>query len=281
MISAKGESSRSARNRRALPSGRRVWPYVLMGGVIVALSAGAIFWFLRSDYRLPAISFESVKAFFSSPPVAVPPSREASAVKPVARGKNKAAGKAAAQKKKAPAQTKAVGPEELPSLESLRADNENMTQQLQAMAPTGLFVVINTAANRVILRNGDKVEAEMVASCGSGNVLEDPKGGRRWTFDTPRGVFTVKTKVVDPVWIKPDWAFIEEGEPIPRNRADRAMPGEMGDFAIGIGDGYYLHGTLYSRLLGRNVSHGCVRLGDADIDRLYHALNKGDRVYIF
>ncbi len=79
---------------------------------------------------------------------------------------------------------------------------------------------------------------------------------------------TVKTKVADPVWIKPDWAFIEEGEPIPKDRADRAMPGEMGDFAIGIGDGYYMHGTLYKRLLGRNVSHGCVRLGDADIDKL-------------
>ncbi|NTV14812.1 MAG: L,D-transpeptidase [Desulfobulbaceae bacterium] len=149
------------------------------------------------------------------------------------------------------------------------------------MAPKGFYVVINTAGNRVVLHNGDKTEAEMIASCGSGNVLEDPKGGRRWTFDTPRGVFSVKTKVADPVWIKPDWAFIEEGEPIPKDRSLRAEPGMMGDYAIGIGDGYYLHGTLYSRLLGRNVSHGCVRLGDADIDKLFHTLSKGDRVYIF
>lgn len=282
MIFAKVEPSRSARNRRALPRQRRVWPYVLMIMAIVALAVGAIFWFLRDDRRLPVISWESVKAIFHAQPEAIPPaSKVATAEKSVARGKNKVAGKDAARKKKEPEQTKAVGPADTPSLESLRADNDDMTRQLQAMAPTGLFVVINTAANRVFLRNGDKVEAEMVASCGSGNVLEDPKGGRRWTFDTPRGVFTVKTKVADPVWIKPDWAFIEEGEPIPRNRADRAEPGMMGDFAIGIGDGYYIHGTLYSRLLGRNVSHGCVRLGDADIDRLYHALNKGDRVYIF
>lgn len=282
MIFAKGESSRSARNRRALPAGRRVWPYVLMGVVCVALAAGAVFLYWRGDYRLQVFSLESVKGFFSSKPVALSPtSIETKAEKSGARGKSKASGKAVVQKKKAPAQAQVVSPEEPLSLESLRAANENMAQELRAMAPTGFYVVINTAGNRVVLYNGDKVEAEMIASCGSGNVLVDPKGGRRWTFDTPRGVFTVKAKVADPVWIKPDWAFIEEGEPIPRNRADRAEPGMMGDFAIGIGDGYYIHGTLYSRLLGRNVSHGCVRLGDADIDRLYHALNKGDRVYIF
>jgi L,D-transpeptidase YbiS len=282
MIFAKSESSSSVRNRRSLPGRRRVWPYVLMVLALVGLAAGATFWFLSPDLRLPAISLESVRAFFRSQPEAIPPSSQgAAADKPVAHGKNKSSGKVAAQKKKAVAQTQAAGSEVAPSLESLRADNDNMAQQLRAMAPTGFYVVINTAGNRVTLHNGDKVEAEMIASCGSGNVLEDPKGGRRWTFDTPRGVFTVKTKVVDPVWIKPDWAFIEEGESIPKNRADRAEPGMMGDFAIGIGDGYYLHGTLYSRLLGRNVSHGCVRLGDADIDRLYHTLAKGDRVYIY
>lgn len=282
MIFAKDESSRSARNRRALPGKRRVWPYVLMILALVGLAAGASFWFLRDGRRVPVISLDAVRAYFRSQPEAVSPSTKAvEADKSSARGKNKAAGKVAAQKMKVPAQAKSVGPEETPSLESLRADNDNLAQQLQAMTPTGYYVVINTAGNRVMLHNGDKIEADMIASCGSGNVLEDPKGGRRWTFDTPRGVFTVKTKVADPVWIKPDWAFIEEGESIPKNRADRAEPGMMGDFAIGIGDGYYLHGTLYSRLLGRNVSHGCVRLGDADIDKLYHTLNKGDRVYIF
>jgi len=215
-------------------------------------------------------------------PDAIPHAASESVVdKPVARAKKKASGKLTTQNKQTNAQPQAAGAEVSSSMESLRAQNADIAQQLHAMAPSGFYVVINTAGNRVVLHKGDKVEAEMVASCGSGNVLEDPKGGRRWTFDTPRGVHTVKTKVADPVWIKPDWAFIEEGEPIPKNRADRAMPGEMGDFAVGIGDGYYMHGTLYKRLLGRNVSHGCVRLGDADIDRLYHTLAKGDRVYIF
>lgn len=273
----------SARDRRALPSRSR-WPLVILVVAIVAVS-GVIGWAGYSG-RLSGANLPKFLTKYlpgSSGQVATTP-KPVVTPEPVVKGKGKGRGKGRerlASPTKAATDVKTTPPGESPSLETLRSENASMAQELRAMAPTGFYVVINTAGNRVILHNGDKVEAEMIASCGSGNVLEDPKGGRRWTFDTPRGVFTVKTKVVDPVWIKPDWAFIEEGESIPKNRADRAEPGMMGDFAIGIGDGYYLHGTLYSRLLGRNVSHGCVRLGDADIDRLYHTLAKGDRVYIY
>jgi L,D-transpeptidase YbiS len=81
--------------------------------------------------------------------------------------------------------------------------------------------------------------------------------------------------------MKPDWAFIEEGEEIPRDGSGRAEPGVMGDYAVAIGDGYYLHGTLYKRLLGRNVSHGCVRLGDDDIEFIYKTTKIGTRVILF
>jgi len=112
-------------------------------------------------------------------------------------------------------------------------------------------------------------------------VLVDPVGGRTWTFDTPRGQFQVRSKVKNPIWIKPDWAFIEEGEPIPNKTADRAEANVMGDYALGLGRGYFLHGTLYKRLLGRNVSHGCVRLGDEDIEFLYKTAMLGTKVIIF
>lgn len=282
MIFARGDgASRSARSRRALPGQRRRWPYVLMVLVIVGLAAGGTVWFLRDGRRL-AVSIASLKGFFRSQSAKLFPAPGEVAVEaPGTRGKDKGSGKVVPQKKKAPAPASTAGSAAPPSLESLRADNDKMAQQLQAKTPTGYYLVINTAGNRVILHNGDKVEAEMVASCGSGNVLEDPKGGRRWTFDTPRGVYKIKSKITNPVWMKPDWAFIEEGEPIPTNRADRAEPGMMGDFALGIGDGYFIHGTLYTRLLGRNVSHGCVRLGDADLERLYRSLEIGTQVFIY
>jgi L,D-transpeptidase YbiS len=167
------------------------------------------------------------------------------------------------------------------SPDKLAAANDKLRKKMAALAPKGQYVVIDTANNRVYLRDGGRNLREMVASCGSGNVLVDPVGGRTWTFDTPRGQFQVRSKVNNPVWIKPDWAFIEEGEPIPAKGADRAERNMMGDYALGIGDGYFIHGTLYKRLLGRNVSHGCVRLGDDDLEFLFKTANLGTKVIIF
>jgi len=170
---------------------------------------------------------------------------------------------------------KAIAPEKL------AAANDKLRKKMAALAPKGQYVVVDTANNRVSLREGERILREMVASCGSGNVLVDPVGGRTWTFDTPRGQFQVRSKVNNPIWIKPDWAFIEEGEPIPPKGGDRAERNMMGDYALGIGDGYFIHGTLYKRLLGRNVSHGCVRLGDDDLEFLFNTATLGTKVIIF
>lgn len=163
----------------------------------------------------------------------------------------------------------------------LESKNAALRKKLATQAPKGVYVVIDTANNRVYLKKEGQTVREMVASCGSGNVLEDPVGGRKWTFETPRGGFQVRSKITNPIWIKPDWAFIEEGEPIPERSSERAKPGEMGDYALGIGRGYFIHGTMYKRLLGRNVSHGCVRLGDEDLKDLYETAGIGTRVFIF
>ena len=164
---------------------------------------------------------------------------------------------------------------------SLAAANESLSRRIEGLAPPGVFVVVDTAANRVYLRRGREILREMVASCGSGSVLEDPAGKRRWVFDTPRGEFRVQSKLTRPSWVKPDWAYIEEGEPIPSDPRERVFPGMLGEYAVGIGRGYFIHGTLYSRLLGRNVSHGCVRLGDEDLRALVQATSLGSRVIIY
>lgn len=165
--------------------------------------------------------------------------------------------------------------------EQLRAANDRLMKKIAGQRPKDAYLVIDTASNRVSLRQGDTIVRDMLASCGSGNVLEDPASGRRWVFDTPRGQHRIKTKVTNPLWIKPDWAFLEEGKPIPANASQRAEPGAMGDYALGIGNGYFIHGTLYKRMLGRNVSHGCVRLGDEDLAHLYRTVPIGTRVFIF
>jgi L,D-transpeptidase YbiS len=42
-----------------------------------------------------------------------------------------------------------------------------------------------------------------------------------------------------------------------------------------------IHGTLYQRLLGLPVTHGCIRLGDDDLEAVYKILTPGSKVFIF
>ncbi len=172
-------------------------------------------------------------------------------------------------------------PGQKPNAAQVEARIRTLEGKLAALAPKGIHVVVDTGANRLYLKEGDTVVREAVVSCGSGNVLRDPVGGQTWTFDTPRGEYQVQSKVRDPIWMKPDWAFVEEGAEIPKNPARRAERGVLGEYALGIGKGYFLHGTLYTRMLGRNVTHGCVRIGDKDLQVLYGTVPVGAKVFLF
>ena len=83
------------------------------------------------------------------------------------------------------------------------------------------------------------------------------------------------------MWKKPDWAFVEEGKPIPRNPAERFEYGTLGEYALYLGQGYMIHGTLYERLLGRSVTHGCIRLGREDLRVVWKSTAIGTPVYIY
>lgn len=154
-------------------------------------------------------------------------------------------------------------------------------RSLDKLVPSRPYIVIDTHANRLFLRTTERILLDATCSTGSGDTLVDSLSGRRWVFDTPRGVFKIESKSKQPWWRKPDWAFIEENEPIPTNEAERFDPNVMGDYALGFGDGYFIHGTIYERLLGVNVTHGCVRLGSEDLDKLYRQTSLGTYVYIF
>lgn len=160
--------------------------------------------------------------------------------------------------------------------------NSELKKTLSFLLPNSNYIVIDTAKNILYLKRGNKVIHQATVSTGSGSFLIDPKNKeRRWVFDTPRGEFAIKKKIVGPSWVKPDWAFIEEGEDIPKNYYDRFEEGVLGDYALEIGNGYFIHGTLYTRLLGKSVTHGCIRLGDNDLKTVYKATRIGTKVYIF
>lgn len=167
------------------------------------------------------------------------------------------------------------------SLSELKARNRVLKHSLESLKPSGIYIVVDTANNLLYLKDSGRTLRKAVVSSGSGNVLQLPGSRKRWVFDTPRGEFTVKTKTVDPVWTKPDWAFIEDGKGVPRNWKDRIETGVLGYYALGFGNGFFIHGTLYTRLLGRNVTHGCVRVGDADLKAVYEAAPVGTKIFIF
>ena len=152
---------------------------------------------------------------------------------------------------------------------------------LAKLIPRGLYIVIDTHANRLSLRTRDSVILYANCSTGSGGEFVDSTTGRKWIFNTPRGVFKVNSKLAEPWWRKPDWAYLEEGEKPPKDERERYDPEMMGDYAIGFGDGYFIHGTIYERLLGVSVTHGCVRLGSEDLEKLNKQVKIGTPIYIF
>ena len=168
------------------------------------------------------------------------------------------------------------------ALRSLQARYKSLARQLTQLMPAQPYILVDTARNHLYIKRRDQVMLDALASTGSGTILEKPGETKcQWIFDTPRGEFAVQSKLINPVWVKPDWAFIEEGLEIPRSQADRVEPGVLGEYALGFGRGFFIHGTLYTRLLGKNVTHGCIRLNDDDLKSVYRLARVGTPILIF
>jgi L,D-transpeptidase YbiS len=160
-------------------------------------------------------------------------------------------------------------------------ESDKLAKKLDNLTPKGSYILINTTTNTFRLYNKRELVREGNCSTGS-NVKLVKEDDREWMFKTPKGVRRVLYKTKDPVWKKPDWAFIEEGLPVPSmNHDSRYEYGVLGDYSLSLGDGYLIHGTLYQRFLGMPVTHGCVRLGDEDLEVVFKTLTSGSKVFIF
>jgi lipoprotein-anchoring transpeptidase ErfK/SrfK len=68
-------------------------------------------------------------------------------------------------------------------------------------------VVISLADRMLwVIQGGDTL---LVAPVAVGSTRTLRQGGRSWTFSTPRGDATVIAKETDPLWIPPDWHYVE------------------------------------------------------------------------
>lgn len=174
------------------------------------------------------------------------------------------------------------GPMLAEQVAALRVENDRLESRLGKLVPKQRHILVNTTLNRIYVRRGEEVLLDAVCSTGSNTELETSDGSRRWFFSTPRGVFKVRNRMKRPVWVRPDWSFVEEGEPIPPAHApERYERGVLGDYGLYFGDGYLIHGTLFQRFLGQPVTHGCVRVGDEALEKIWNLTRIGTPIYIF
>jgi lipoprotein-anchoring transpeptidase ErfK/SrfK len=159
-------------------------------------------------------------------------------------------------------------------------DIQQLSRKYNAYTSEQPYIVINTTGNRFSLYKNRKLVREGLCSSGANKILQTLK--KTYIFKTPKGKFSITGKRTHPYWHRSDWDFIEQGIPVPpKDDPSRWEEGVLGDYALDLVDGYMIHGTIYKRLMGMPVTHGCVRLGDDDLVIVYNTLNIGSKVYIF
>jgi lipoprotein-anchoring transpeptidase ErfK/SrfK len=207
---------------------------------------------------------------------------------------------------------------------NLQSEVATTEKQLEDLNDSNFVITVSTTENKVYARRDGQLVFEAVCSTGSNSTLRT--GGETKVFRTPIGRFRIQSKEENPMWVPPDWHFVEQaqknglsvvhlqrgqsvggltvsgnsvyqdgyelpqGELIVRGGAviippvgtrQRQFPDVLGNHRLNLGDGYALHGTQNVSQLGRNVSHGCVRLHNDDIARLFAMANVGDEVVIY
>ncbi len=165
--------------------------------------------------------------------------------------------------------------------DELEEENKGLRMFLAAQEDNHMYIVVDTESNRLMLRQGNIVLLTAVCGTGSRQFIES-ETGTSWYFETPMGSFTVLGKERNPVWIRPDWSYVEENMPVPAEKdPDRLVRGVLGKYALLLGNGYKIHGTKWTDLLGTHFTHGCVSLGDDDLEVVYKSAEIGTKVYLY
>jgi hypothetical protein len=162
----------------------------------------------------------------------------------------------------------------------LSKDVQRLSKKYSSYTSDQSYIVINTTDNEFFLYKNKKLVRKGLCSSGANKILQTEN--KTYIFRTPKGKFSITGKRTHPYWHRSDWDFIEQGLPVPpKDDPSRWEAGILGDYALDLVDGYMIHGTIYKRLMGMPVTHGCVRLGDEDLEIVYNTLNIGSKVYIF
>ena len=174
------------------------------------------------------------------------------------------------------------------------------------------YLVVSLAERRVLYLKGTDTLFRAPVAVGSGKTLV--MGGQTKRFVTPRGRMSITHKELDPVWVPPNWHYIEyarqrgmsvrdmsnaspsalAGYPAgrvpvsgntviipPWGSPQRQHRGVLGVAKLEMYDGYYFHGTDNERSIGSAASHGCIRMYRDDILWMYENVPVGTKDYIY
>jgi len=189
----------------------------------------------------------------------------------------------------------------------------NLEQRAATLAPANRpYLVVSIEDRRVWYLQGNDTLFTAPVAVGSGATLV--VGGETKRFQTPRGMMKITRKELDPVWVPPNWHYIEiarkEGlevvdmshaapdalagfppgeEPIrdgkifipPYGSPQRRHQGVLGVAKLEMYDGYYFHGTQNEASVGTAASHGCIRMLKDDILWMYENVPVGTEVYVY
>lgn len=139
---------------------------------------------------------------------------------------------------------------------SLRSDIIRVGQKLRVWM--GKFnVLIDKSQNRLILKDGNEVVKSYIISTGENNA-------------TPVGKFKITSKLIDPVWFN-------RGVVVPPESPENVLGTRWLGFDL---PGYGIHGTIEPETIGKQVTAGCIRMLNEDVEELYRILIMGTEVVI-
>lgn len=124
-----------------------------------------------------------------------------------------------------------------------------------------------SAPKRVIIVS---LEDRKLALIEDGQVKEVfPVAVGKPSTPSPTGTFTIERRVANPVY-QHDGRTVQPG---PHN--------PVGSRWMGLSiRGYGIHGTNAPSSIGKAASHGCIRMGKADLEKLFGEVSVGDTVQL-
>ncbi|HET6230762.1 MAG TPA: L,D-transpeptidase [Longimicrobiaceae bacterium] len=203
--------------------------------------------------------------------------------------------------------------QEAKSVAEMQGRVQTAEQKAKAMEPSNrAYLVVSIAERRVLYLKGRDTLFRAPVAVGSGETMV--LDGQTKRFQTPRGRMSITHKEKDPVWVPPNWHYVQiarknhmgiidmsdappnalagypEGQvPIshgaviipPWGSPQRRYKGTLGAAKLEMEDGYYFHGTDNENSVGSAASHGCLRMRKEDILWMYDHVPVGTQVYIY